>query len=153
MPGDYPGAGGANRNIESPSGFSRKPSATVRRRIEFVDTDASGRYHYATAMRLFEAAEAELLDRLGLLDEIYQSMPRAHVEFDYRRVLRFRDEVESTVWIERAGRTSVTLGFELSSAGEICVQGHLIAVFVDDEGEPTPWSDPVRELLEGRTRP
>ncbi len=128
-----------------------KPSATVRRRIEFVDTDASGRYHYATAMRLFEAAEAELLDQLGLLDEIYQSMPRAHVEFDYRSVLRFRDEVESTVWVERVGRSSVTLGFELTSEGETCVQGHLVAVYVNDHGEATPWSDQVRELLEGGT--
>lgn len=128
-----------------------KPSATVRRRIEFVDTDASGRYHYATAMRLFEAAEAELLDQLGLLEEIYQSMPRAHVEFDYRRVLRFRDEVESTVWVERVGRSSVTLGFELRSEGELCVRGHLVAVYVDDQGEATPWSGRVRGVLEGGT--
>lgn len=123
------------------------PSATVKRRIEFVDTDASGRYHYATAMRLFEVGEVELLQQLGLLDEIYQSMPRARVEFDYHRVLGFRDEVESTVSIEALGTTSITFAFELTSGGELCVDGHLVAVFVDSEGNPRPWSDDLRSRL------
>ena len=123
------------------------PSVTVERRIEFVDTDATGRYHYATAMRLFEVGEVELLDSLGLLDEIYDSMPRARVEFNYRRVLRFRDEVESTVSIEALGTTSITFGFELTSGGELCVDGRLVAVFVDAEGNPTPWSDELRARL------
>jgi acyl-CoA thioester hydrolase len=120
------------------------PSATVRRRIEFVDTDASGRYHYATAMRLFEVAEVELLEQLGLLEEIYQSMPRARVEFDYRRVLGFRDEVESTVWVLELGNTSVTFGFRLTGGGEVCVEGRLVAVFVGPDGKPRPWGDEVR---------
>lgn len=123
------------------------PSATVKRRIEFVDTDASGRYHYATAMRLFEVGEVELLEQLGLLDEIYQSMPRARVEFDYHRVLEFRDEVESTVSIESLGTTSITFGFELTSGGELCVDGRLVAVFVDEQGNPRPWSDDLRSRL------
>jgi acyl-CoA thioester hydrolase len=128
------------------------PAVTVKRRIEFVDTDASGRYHYATAMRLFEVAEAELLDQLGLLEEIYTSMPRARVEFDYRRVLRFRDEVESTVFVEALGNTSITFGFRLTSGGELCVDGRLVAVFVDEEGKPRPWSDDLRaRLLPGGT--
>ena len=123
------------------------PSVTVERRIEFVDTDATGRYHYATAMRLFEVGEVELLDSLGLLEEIYESMPRARVEFNYHRVLRFRDRVESTVSIESLGRTSVTFGFELRSGGELCVEGRLVAVYVDENGDPRPWSEDQRGRL------
>lgn len=125
------------------------PSVTVERRIEFVDTDATGRYHYATAMRLFEVGEVELLEHLGLLGEIYESMPRARVEFDYHRVLRFRDEVESTVSVEAVGRTSVTFGFRLTSGGELCVDGRLVAVFVDEDGNPRPWGDELRARLLG----
>lgn len=125
-----------------------RPSATVTRRIEFVDTDASGRYHYATAMRLFEAAESELLDQLGLLDGIYTSTPRARVAFDYHQVLGFRDEVRATVWVAALGRTSVTYGFELKRGPELCVSGELVAVFVDEGGRPRPWDEAHRLLLD-----
>lgn len=126
------------------------PAVTVTRRIEFSDVDPSGRYHYSTAVRLFEAAEVELLDRLDLLDEVYESMPRAHVELDYRRTLWFRDEVESTVSVLEVGRSSVTFGFELTRDGELCAEGRLVAVHVDERGEPHPWSEEHRRRLEGR---
>ncbi len=125
------------------------PSATITRRIEFSDVDVSGRYHYSTALRLFEAAEVELLDRLGLLDEIYTSMPRAHVEFDYRETLWFRDEVEATVSVAAVGRTSVTFGFELRRDGELCADGKLVAVYMGEDGEPRPWADEHRRRFAG----
>ena len=127
--------------------MASRPSATVRRRIEFADTDASGRYHYATAMRLFEAAESELLGNLGLLEEIYTSMPRARVAFDYLEVLEFMDDVEATVSVAELGRTSITYSFLVSKAGRRCVAGTLVAVFVTGSGEPQPWEERHRQLL------
>ena len=123
------------------------PSATVRRRIEFADTDASGRYHYATAMRLFEAAESELLGKVGLLDVIYTSMPRVRVAFDYLEVLEFMDEVEATVTVAELGRTSITYSFLVSKSGKRCVAGTLVAVFVTGSGEPQPWEEQHRRQL------
>lgn len=123
-------------------------AATVRRRIEWADTDASGHYHYATALRLFEAAESDLLDELGLLREVYGQLPRAHVTFDYRRVLWFRDMVEASVSVTEVGRTSITYSFEVLRDGELCVRGRVVAVLVDDAGEPTPWPDGHRRLLD-----
>ena len=120
------------------------PSATVRRRIEFSDVDASGRYYYGTVIRLLEAAEVELLSELGLLDEIYTSMPRAHLEVDYMATLFFMDEVETTIEVEKLGRTSVTFGFVIRRADEDCVRGKLVTVFVDGEGTPTPWPEQAR---------
>lgn len=127
---------------------ARGPSATVKRRIEFADTDASGRYHYATALRLFEAAEAELLHELGLLDRIYTSTPRKAINFEYHSVLSFMDEVEATVAVAKLGTTSVTYRFEASRDGELCVEGNLVAVFVDDAGSPRPWDDETRRRLQ-----
>lgn len=126
-----------------------KPAATVTRRIEFSDVDVSGRYHYSTAIRLFEAAEVELLDRLGLLDAIYTAMPRAHIEFDYHQTLWFRDEVEATVSVEEVGRTSVTFRFELRRDGELCADGKLVAVHMGEDGRPEPWKDEHRRRLDG----
>ena len=128
-------------------GARRPPEASVRRRVEWADTDASGHYHYATALRLFEAAESDLLDRLGLLGDVYGRLPRAHVSFDYRRVLWFRDTVEATVSVSELGRTSVTYGFEVVRGGERCVGGRVVAVLVDESGSPVPWPERYRELL------
>ena len=122
-------------------------AATVTRRIEFSDVDASGRYYYGTVIRLLEAAEVELLSELGLLDEIYTSMPRARLEVDYLSTLFFMDEVDTTIEVKNLGRTSVTFGFVIRRAGEDCVRGQLVTVFVDEEGRPAPWPQPARTGL------
>lgn len=126
----------------------RPLSATVHRRIEWADTDASGHYHYATALRLFEAAESDLLDDLGLLRDVYGRLPRARVTFDYRRVLWFRDRVDASVSVTGVGRTSITYSFDVVRDGALCVEGSVVAVLVDEAGEPTPWPDGYRRLLE-----
>jgi len=122
-------------------------SATVRRRIEFSDVDASGRYYYGTVIRLLEAAEVELLSELGLLEEIYTSMPRVRLEVDYLSTLYFMDEVEARIEVESVGRTSVTFALTITRDGELCVRGKLVTVFVDGEGTPTPWPEQARALF------
>lgn len=126
---------------------SRAAEATVTRRIEFGETDASGRYHFSTALKLFEAAECELLLRLGLIDTIYTSMPRAGLTVNYRAVLRFMDEVGVTCFVAGLGRTSVTFGFEVRRGDELCVDGTITAVYVDQDGRPQPWAEDHRQLL------
>jgi len=125
------------------------PSARVNRTIEFSDVDMSGRYHYSTAIRLLEAAEVELLECLGLLDEIYTSMPRAHVEFDFHETLRLRDLAEVTITVTAVGRTSVTFNCEIRRDGTLCATGELVAVHVGEDGRPEPWTERHRRLLSG----
>ncbi|MBN8867803.1 MAG: acyl-CoA thioesterase [Solirubrobacterales bacterium] len=124
--------------------ISASPSASVHRRIEFSDVDSSGRYHYGTVIRLLEAAEVELLAGLGLLDSIYTSMPRAHLEIDYSSTLYFMDEVDVTIEVAELGRTSVTFAFRVERGGEECARGRLVTVFVNGEGSPTPWPEEAR---------
>ena len=66
-----------------------RPRATVRRRIQWFDTDASTKYHNTAPLRLMEEAEAALLDQLGIVRKVYGWLPRAHVTIDYRRPLHF----------------------------------------------------------------
>lgn len=123
------------------------PTATVIRRIEFGDTDSSGRYHFSTALKLFEAAECELLDQLGLIDSIYTSTPRVGLKVNYRSVLHFMDEVRVTATIAKLGRTSVTFGFDTHRGDELCIDGEITAVYVDEDGRPQPWRQEHRLLL------
>ena len=125
------------------------PEITVRRRIQWFDTDASTKYHNTAPLRLMEEAEAALLDQLGIIKEVYGRMPRAHVSVDYRRPLRFWDETDVYLRVAKVGRTSITYEFAIRDASTTYAEGKVIAVFITDDGEPSPWPERYRALLEG----
>src|SRR6266516_1196740 len=101
-----------------PGGGGEAASIMVQRRIEWPDTDASGSYHNTAAFRFIEVAETALLERLGFLHEIYGRHPRAHLEADFLRPLRFRDLVEVHLQVADVERTSLHYEFQMRSAGE-----------------------------------
>ena len=126
----------------------RPASITVQRRIEWPDTDASGLYHNTAAFRFIEVAETALLERLGFLHDVYGRLPRAHVEADFDRPLRFRDIVDIALTIAAVGRSAVTYEFEMRTGGEIAVRGKATAVLLDGETrEAVPWPEDYRRLL------
>lgn len=125
------------------------PEITVRRRIHWFDTDASTKYHNTAPLRLMEEAEAALLDRLGIVREVYGKMPRAHVSVDYRRPLRFWDEADVHLRIAEVGRTSITYTFEIRDEADVYAEGKVVAVYITDAGEPSPWPDRYRAILDG----
>lgn len=123
-------------------------SIRVQRRIEWPDTDASGDYHNTAAFRFIEVAETALLDRLGFLREVYGRLPRAHIEADFERPLRFRDLVDIELRVAAVGGTSVTYAFEMSTDSEVAVRGTAVVVLVSKSGRrPARWPDRFRELL------
>lgn len=124
----------------------------VRRRIEWIDTDAAGIYHWTTAFRFVEAAEAVLHDRLGIRERTFGRTPRVHVEADFRRELRFHDLVDLELRVERVGTSSVRYAFAMRSGDRLAAEGHVVVAFVTQQpgGTPTPWPDDLRiALLEG----
>ena len=125
------------------------PEITVRRRIQWFDTDASTKYHNTAPLRLMEEAEAALLDDLGIIKEVYGKMPRAHVSVDYRRPLRFWDETDVHLRIAEVGRTSITYTFEISDGSVVYAEGRVVAVYIAEDGKPSAWPDGYRALLEG----
>ena len=129
---------------------SSEPASTViKRRIQWVDTDASGWYHNTAALRLIEEAEHVLMDRLGILHEVISRVPRVNINIDFRRFLRFWDEVEVAIRVTDLGESSVTYSFEMRHEGEIAAEGRAVAVLVTKEGKPTAWLDEHRRLLLG----
>jgi acyl-CoA thioester hydrolase len=124
------------------------PQITIRRRIQWFDTDASTKYHNTAPLRLMEEAEAALLHDLGIVRDVYGWLPRAHVTIDYRKPLRFWDEVEVDLEISEVGRTSITYAFRIRNP-EVCAEGKVVAVLLDEEGRPRTWPDDWRRLLTG----
>jgi acyl-CoA thioester hydrolase len=119
---------------------------TTHSRVAWVDTDAGGRIHFTAAFRWAEAAETALLRSLGLLDD-WGDYPRRAVEAEYLAVLRFEDEFELELGAERVGTSSITYGWEVRRAGEVCVRGRHTIVHVDADGRPAPLSPEVSRAL------
>ncbi len=131
-------------------------SHTERMRVQWVDTDASGLIHYTAALRYFEVPEHALMRRAfadAASDRGFM-MPRVHVEADYEAPLRYPDEFDCTVRVERIGRTSVTYGYEIVRLdGVRCIRGRIVAVALGPDGQPLGIPAAVRSRLEGGSPP
>ena len=117
-----------------------------RMRVAWVDTDAGGRIHFTAAFRFAEAAETALIRKLGLL-ETWQDYPRRFVKAEYLSVLRFEDEVDVRLRVDRVGRTSITYSWQIFRGEELCVEGGHTIVHVDEYGDAAPIPDRVRAAL------
>jgi acyl-CoA thioester hydrolase len=122
----------------------------IRRRIEWMDTDAAGIYHWTTVFRLVEAAEAVMHTALGIPNETFGASPRVAVSATFSRSLRFNDPVEVELAVESIGRSSLVYRLAIASEGEPAAEGSLTIVFIDKStGRATPWPPAIRERLAG----
>lgn len=132
------------------------PTAQLRRRIEWSDTDASGHHHNSVVWRLVEGAEAALMRERGIVDEYFWSAPRVRQEVDYENKLYFGQEVTAIVEVERVGGSSLTVRFEVwgeafgDQPRRRAASGRFVSAHVAQGTErATPWPDHIREALQG----
>jgi acyl-CoA thioesterase FadM len=65
----------------------------------------------------------------------------------YHRPLEFDDEFEVRLGVEKAGRTSVTFGWQLVRGDQLCVEGRHTVVHVGVDGRAAPWPEELRTGL------
>ena len=124
------------------------PSISIRRRLQWIDTDAQGIWHHSVVIRWVEEAEVELHRSLGILAETLGATPRVRTEFDFAGAVRFDDVVDIALAVEAVGETSVTYAVEVTSDSRPIVTGRMIAVLVDrDTGVKKSWPDHLRRAL------
>jgi acyl-CoA thioester hydrolase len=109
------------------------PPFVTRRRVQFRDTDAAGIMHFSVYFNYMEEAEHELLRSLGTSVVTSDhagviSWPRVSVACEYRGALRFEEEVEVQVRIERLGEKSVTYQFDFLKDAKEVARGKITAV-------------------------
>src|SRR3954463_8332350 len=125
----------------------------LRRRIEWMDTDAAGIYHWTTVFRLAQAAEAALPTALGLADFTSGATPRVAVQASFARPLRFNDPVEVALTVTRLGRTSVEYALAIGNDDGRAAQGSVKSCLIDrDTGRAIPRPDEIRGKLSGAGR-
>ena len=120
----------------------------LRRRIEWMDTDAAGIYHWTTVFRLAEAAEAALHTALGIADFTFGATPRVAVQASFARSLRFNDPVEVALAVIALGRTSVEYRIAIEGEHGTAAEGTVKSCLIDrGTGRAVPWPDAVRAAL------
>ncbi len=124
-----------------------------RSRLRWGDTDASGRVYYVSLFRHLEAAEMEFLRNIGYIyaagDLRQVTFPRVRAECDYTSALVNDDLMDIAVTVERVGRTSFTLAFDVSVEGRNAARGKVVVACMDRETQratplPQQFADALR---------
>src|SRR5713226_4636932 len=109
------------------------------RRVEFSETDMAGIMHYSNFFRFMETAEHGFYRSLGFSVVMPESdprlgWPRVHAECDYKKPLRFEDEVEIHLLVSRKKSKALSYTFVFrklnASPPAIVARGALTAVCV-----------------------
>ena len=131
-------------------------------KVRFADIDNAGIVYYPHFMHYFHVALEEFFsDELGveyanIMQDHGFGFPTVHLESDFRRPLRFGDQIDIEVRILDLGRTSITWGYTVYVSGsgeEIVVQGSNVTVcLILDRFEKREIPDWLREKLEAYRR-
>lgn len=106
--------------------ISKGYTVSLDKTVEWVDTDASGHQHNSVVIRWVEAAEAQLMRELDL-PGYFPDAPRVQHIVNFTGMLWFGQQVRVDVWIQSVGRTSLKLGFELTSYAQDAISGGRVA--------------------------
>src|SRR5580658_8550670 len=122
-------------------------------RVRFGDTDASGRIFYISLLRHIDDAEAEFLRSRGVgyrqIQDGKTGFPRVHVECDYTSALVFDDLINVAVTVDRVGRASFTLAFDVSVEGRNAARAKVTIACIDRETQRATGLPPqLRAALE-----
>jgi acyl-CoA thioester hydrolase len=109
---------------------------SIKRRVEFSETDMAGIVHYSNFFRYMEAAEHAFFRSLGFSVvsrdvDTPVGWPRVRAECDYRSPLRFEDEFEVKMLVSEKRSKSLSYQFRFSRADvEEIARGSLTVVCV-----------------------
>ncbi|MGH7540625.1 MAG: acyl-CoA thioesterase [Gemmatimonadota bacterium] len=133
----------------------RRFETTVQ--VRSYELDILGHVNNAVYLNWLEQARLAALEELGLgvealIDREWLSNV-VRIEIDYRRPARFGDRLRLLTWVERLGRTSLSLGHRILREGEgedaaPTADARVVVVWLDAGGRPTPIPREVRERLE-----
>ena len=129
---------------------------TMRRRVQFAETDMAGVLHFANYFRLMEELEHAFWRSLGLTvylrdRRLHLSWPRVATNCEYYSPLRFEEEVDLKLTVTKVGKTSLNYEVEFRRDGERCALGRLTAVCCEtNDGAffPTAIPQDIRVRLE-----
>lgn len=131
-------------------------SFTLKRQVQFAETDMAGVLHFSNYYRYMEEAEHVFWRSLGIsvltnIDGHEISWPRVVTSCEYIKPARFEDELEIAVKVIHLGDRSVTLAIEFNRSGERIASGQIKAVcctMADGKFQSIPTPESIHKKLE-----
>jgi acyl-CoA thioester hydrolase len=96
---------------------------------------------------MIEWAETALLERLGLLDDVYGHLPRVHISIDFKELLDHRDLIDVNLAVVEVGKTSITYDFWIQREHRECVRARIVTALRSPDGAGRAWPEEHRRLL------
>ena len=123
-----------------------------KRRVEYRDTDASGLVHFTVFFAYAEEAEHAMWRAAGLSVEPGETdigWPRVSASFDFKRPLRFEDEIEIRLRVIRKTAKTLTYQTLIVRAGEVAAVGQHTSICVSKRpGMPIKARDIPESIAE-----
>ena len=110
-----------------PSEFS------IKRRVQFSETDMAGIMHFANYFRMMEEVEHAFFRSVGLSvsmkhDDIRVGWPRVSASCDFSGPVRFEDEIELRLRVVRLGEKSLNYEVDFMLGGKRVALGKMTSV-------------------------
>jgi len=128
-------------------------TVTIEMPIMSFETDYVGIVNNTEFIRFLERVRYALSKKYGFTFKQVRSAKMwtvmAHVEINYRSPARFEDVLLGTGWVERAGTSSLTLGYEfrLKGSKRLIADAKQVLVFVNEKLKPTSIPPIIRKKL------
>lgn len=122
---------------------------------KYYETDQMGIIHHSNYIRWMEEARVDMLKQIGYPYRRFEEMgfisPVLHVECEYKKSVKFDDEVKIVVCLQDAGRVKFTLRYDiynLSEGGTLSAYGTTTHCFLKKNGRPVLIDKEMREFAE-----
>jgi YbgC/YbaW family acyl-CoA thioester hydrolase len=132
---------------------------SIRRRVQFAETDLAGIAHFSNFFRWMEETEHAFFRSLGMSIVMHHgdaeiTWPRVAAQCDYSGPVRFEDELELRLRVAKLGAKSLTFEFSVLKDGERVARGKMTSVCCTIDGgtmRSLPIPADIRAKLEAGT--
>ena len=122
---------------------------------KYYETDQMGVIHHSNYIRWMEEARVDMLNQIGYPYRRFEEMgyisPVLHVDCEYKKSVKFDDEVKITIRLQEAGRVKFTLRYDiynLSKGGVLSASGTTTHCFLRKDGRPVLMDKEMKEFTE-----
>ena len=124
-------------------------------KARYYETDQMGIIHHSNYIRWMEEARIDMLNQLGYPYRRFEEMgyisPVLHAECEYKKSVKFDDEVKIVVSLQDFGKVKFTLRYDIynmSEGGCLSACGTTRHCFLNKDGRPVMMNREMKEFSE-----
>lgn len=124
-------------------------------KARYYETDQMGIIHHSNYIRWMEEARIDVLNQLGYpyrrFEEMGYMSPVLHAECEYKKSVKFDDEVKIVVSLQDFGKVKFTLRYDIynmSEGGCLSACGVTRHCFLNKDGRPVMMNKEMKEFSE-----